>query len=438
MSDGFMYQPEIEQMEAVDKTRLQSERLVNLIERLRAAEAPYWGDKLSGVGPIASIDDITELPFTDKHELRDTYPFAMLAMPLRETVRLHASSGTSGKPTVVGYSRQDVAVFAEVNARALAIAGVRPDDVLHNAYGYGLFTGGLGIHYGGEALGATVVPASGGNTGLQLQLLEDLGSRAMCATPSFAMLLAERAAERGLLDGLRVRVGVLGAEPWSEGMRTKIEALWGEEFTAVDIYGLSEVMGPGVAQESPDALGALQVFDDHFYPEIVDPFSGEPVPDGEPGELVLTTLTKEAQPVLRYRTKDITRIIPERGADGRTFTRIARLTGRADDMLIIRGINVFPREIETVLLEDPDVGGQYAIIVDRRQTLPELKVRAELADTETDRDTVARRLAHELVERIRIRVDVELLPPGGMPRQETGKAKRVYEQTDDRDPVGRT
>ncbi len=291
------------------------------------------------------------------------------------------------------------------------------------------------MHYGGEALGATVVPASGGNTDFQLQLLEDLGADAICSTPSFVMLLGERAVDQGLRDRLSVRVGVLGAEPWSEGMRAKIEGIWGKGFSALDIYGLSEVMGPGVAQESPEAVGALSVFDDHFYPEIVDPSSGERVPDGEFGELVLTTLTKEAQPVLRYRTKDITRIIPEPGSDGRTFTRIARLTGRADDMLIIRGVNVYPREIETVLLDDPDVGGQYAIIIDRREAMVELRVRAELSDQDTEGSTVISRLNKQLLQRIRVRVTVELLPPGGMPRQETGKAKRVYEQTDDHDPL---
>ncbi len=433
----YMFQAEIETMSDSDKERLQSERLVALLNRLSQATSSYWRDKLAEVDidSITSIRDIAKLPFTEKSDLRDTYPYGMLAISLDDTVRLHASSGTSGKPTVVGYSRRDIEIFAECNARALAIAGVIPGDVLHNAYGYGLFTGGLGVHYGGELLGATVVPASGGNTIFQLQLLEDLGAGALCATPSFCMLLGEKAEEAGMHDRLSVRTAVLGAEPWSEGMRQKIHAVWGEGFQAVDLYGLSEVMGPGVAMESPAAPGALQVFDDHFYPEIIDPDTGEPVPDGEFGELVITTLTKEAQPVLRYRTRDITRIMPEEGEDGRTFTRIARLTGRADDMLIIRGINVYPREIEAVLLDDPEVGGQYAIIVDRRQAMAELRIVTELAGPDANAGEVIERLSRRLKERIRIRATLDVRPAGAMPRQETGKAKRVFEQTDDTDPL---
>jgi len=427
MNDGYVFQPEIETMPVADKRRLQGERLVALVDRLRASGVAYWERKLDGIGEVSLIEDIARLPFTVKTEMRDDYPYGMLAVPLADTVRLHASSGTSGKPTIVGYTRSDVAIFAEVNARALAIGGVRPGDVLHNAYGYGLFTGGLGLHFGGERLGATVVPASGGNTGFQLQLLEDLGAAALCATPSFAMLLGERAAEQGLTDRIRLRVGVLGAEPWSEGMRTKIQDVWGGQLRAVDIYGLSEVIGPGVAAESPDAPGALQVFDDHFYPEIVNPDSGDPMPDGEFGELVITTLTKEASPVLRYRSGDITRIIPEQGADGRTFPRIARLRGRADDMLIIRGVNVYPRQIEAVLLDDPDVAGQYAIVVDSSGAMKELTVRTELVQgTTADTTAVAVRLQERLLATVRIRIGVDVLDAGAMPRQETGKAQRVF------------
>lgn len=433
----YMFQPEIETMDPEAKESLQSERLRALLDRLHTSPSSYWREKLAGVdvSAIQSIHDIADLPFTQKIEFREHYPYGMLAISLDDTVRLHASSGTSGKPTVVGYSRRDIEIFAECNARALAIAGVIPGDVLHNAYGYGLFTGGLGLHYGGELLGATVVPASGGNTGFQLQLLEDLGAGALCATPSFCMLLGERAAEQNLHERLSVRTAILGAEPWSEGMRQKLHEVWGEGFHAVDIYGLSEVMGPGVAQESPDSMGALQIFDDHFFPEIVDPETGEPVPDGEFGELVITTLTKEAQPVLRYRTRDITRMLPAEGSDGRTFTRLARLTGRADDMLIIRGVNVFPRQIESVLLDDPDVAGQYAIVVDRRQPMAELRIVAEMTSGDTDPEQVHRRLTELLVQHIRLRPSLELRPPGGMPRQEVGKAKRVFEQTDDRDPL---
>jgi phenylacetate-CoA ligase len=359
----------------------------------------------------------------------------MLIQPLDDTIRLHASSGTSGKPTIVCYSREDIAIWAEVNARALALAGARPDDTLHNGYGYGLFTGGLGLHYGGERLGCTVVPVSGGNTALQLQLLEDLGSRVMSATPSFALLMAERAAELGVLDRIRAEIGILGAEPWSEGMRQRIQEAWGGRLTALDIYGLSEIIGPGVAMEAPDDLGVLNVFDDHFLPEIVDPETGALLPDGEWGELVLTTLTKTAQPVLRYRTRDITRIVPDGGADGRHWTRIARLNGRADDMLIIRGVNVYPKEIESVLFDDPDVGRNYAIVVDRRGSMAELRVRAELGPEAADAASATERVSRAIADRIRIRASVELVAAGSMPRTEAGKVKRVFEQVDDTDPL---
>jgi phenylacetate-CoA ligase len=411
-----------------------------LLARLRNADSDYWHEKLTGVdfASIRSIRDIEELPFTWKQEFRDTYPYGMLAVPLAETVRIHASSGTSGKPTVVGYTPRDVAIFAEVNARAVAMAGGTPSDVVHVAYGYGLFTGGLGLHYGVERLGATAVPASGGNVGFQLDLMADLGADGVACTPSFALLLAERASESGIRGRLKLRFGVLGAEPWSEGMRLRIQDAWGGGFTAADIYGLSEVMGPGVAMESPLASGALSVFDDHFFPEIVDPATGEQLPSGEVGELVITTLTKEGQPVLRYRTRDLTRFVDEPGADGRTFRRIDRLHGRVDDMLIIRGINVYPVEVETVIMDDLGIGGQYAVIVDRRGTMPELRVVAEVAapELETQRAEIEERLARALAARVRIRVDVEIRPAGSMPRQETGKAKRVYEQTADEDPFG--
>lgn len=440
MSGTYMFQPDIETMAPDEKAQLQGLRLVDLVGRLAAVGSEYWSDKLAGVDidAFSGIDDIVRLPFTWKSEFRDAYPFGMLAVPLEETVRVHASSGTSGKPTVVAYTARDVAVFSEVNARALAIGGATPDDVVHVAYGYGLFTGGLGLHYGVERLGATAVPASGGNAAFQLTLMADLEAGVIACTPSFALLLAERAEELGLRDTLRIRHGVLGAEPWSEGMRTRIEEAWGGGFKARDIYGLSEVMGPGVAMESVGAPGALSFFDDHFFPEIVDPETGDPVPEGEVGELVITTLTKEAQPVLRYRTRDLTRFVDEPSADGRTFRRIGRLEGRVDDMLIIRGINVFPREIETIVLEDPAVGGQYAIVVDRRKTMVEVNVVAELADQRWvgERDAVRSRLEETLAEQVRIRVGVELRDPGSMPRQEVGKAKRVFDQTSAEDPLG--
>jgi phenylacetate-CoA ligase len=421
-----------------EKVRIQGDRLHSLVELLATCGNPFWAERLGDVDPgsIRSVADLPSLPLTAKADLRDNYPLGMVLTPMADTTRLHASSGTSGKPTIVVYTPGDLAIWAEVNARSLALAGVRPDDILHNGYGYGLFTGGLGLHYGGERLGCTVVPVSGGNTALQLQLLEDLGSRVMSATPSFALLLAERAREQGLLDRLSVEIGILGAEPWSEGMRARIESAWGNGFRALDIYGLSEIIGPGVAMEAPDDLGALNVFDDHFLPEIIDPDTGDPLPDGEWGELVITTLTKEAMPVLRYRTGDITRILAEGGTAGRHWTRIARLTGRVDDMIIIRGVNVYPREIESVLMDGPDVGANYAIVIDRRVSMAELRVRAELTAGAADRpDEAARRIQKLLLDRIRIRIGVELVPEGSMARTEAGKVKRVFEQTDDNDPL---
>ncbi|MBT3246546.1 MAG: phenylacetate--CoA ligase [Actinobacteria bacterium] len=430
--------PDTVGLPAEPRAALQVERLRSLVRRLTTCGNTFWSERLSEVDPssVTTLQDLPSLPFTVKADLRDTYPLGMVTTPLTDTTRLHASSGTSGKPTIVVYTPHDLAVWAEVNARSLALAGTRPDDILHNGYGYGLFTGGLGLHYGGERLGCTVVPVSGGNTALQLQLLRDLGSRVMSATPSFSLLLAERAREQEILGDLNVEIGILGAEPWSEGMRTRIQDAWGGGFTALDIYGLSEVIGPGVAMEAPDDLGALNVFDDHFLPEVVDPESGEVVPDGEWGELVLTTLTKQAMPVLRYRTGDITRILPDPGPPDRHWTRIARLTGRSDDMLVVRGINVYPRQIETVLMDDPDVGANYAIVVDRRGPMVELRVRAELGDTTAEIPEVTDRLQKVLMDRLRVRTPVELVPPGSMPRTEAGKVKRVFEQVDDTDPLG--
>ena len=324
-----MFQRDLESLDRTERSTVQGDRLRALVTRLKALDAPYWRHKLTGVDPqkIHRIEDIAALPFTVKSELRDTYPFGMLAVPLEGTVRIHASSGTSGKPTVVAYTANDIAMFAEVNARSIACAGGSPQDVLHVAYGYGLFTGGLGVHYGGERLGATVVPASGGNAGFQVQMLADLGATGLACTPSFAMLLAERAGADGLMGRIRLRYGVFGAEPWSEAFRQKVEEAWGG-IDACDIYGLSEVIGPGVAMECREGKGAMHVFDDHFLPEVLTPGSDDPAPAGEPGELVLTTLTKEALPVLRYRTGDVTAFVEEPCPCGRTHRRISRFTGR--------------------------------------------------------------------------------------------------------------
>jgi phenylacetate-CoA ligase len=419
-----VFQRELEAQPVEQRAELQQERLRALLRRLLACDSRYWRAKLAGMEEDAAV---AELPFTVKSELRDGYPFGTLAVPLAETVRIHASSGTRGRPTIVCYTRADVELFADVNARSIAAAGGRADDVLHVAYGYGLFTGGLGLHYGGERLGATVVPASGGNVDLQLQLLEDLGAAGLACTPSFALLLAERGAGREI----HLRYGIFGAEPWSESMREKLEAAWGID--ACDIYGLSEVIGPGVACECREGKGALHVFDDHFLPEVVDPETGEAT-DGA-GELVLTTLTKEALPVLRYRTGDVTRFVESACGCGRTHRRIARFSGRVDDMLVIRGVNVFPSEIEEVVFEHPAVGDQYAIVLDRRQPMPELEVRTELAGV-GDAQAIAAELQSRLEQRLRLRTRVSVGPHGTLPRQEAGKARRVYERLDDRDPLG--
>jgi phenylacetate-CoA ligase len=427
-----VFQPDLETMPAARRSDLQWLRLEALLHRLQASGSAYWEGKLAGHDLASAVADrdLSRLPFTVKSELRDSYPFGMLAVPLEETIRIHASSGTRGKPTIVAYSAADIGVFAEVNARAIACAGGEPEDVLQVAYGYGLFTGGLGLHYGGERLGATVVPASGGNPALQLQLLADLGASGLACTPSFALLLAERAAADGMLDRIRLRYGVFGAEPWSEAFRAKLEEAWGG-IDACDIYGLSEVMGPGVAQECIEGKGALHVFDDHFLPEVVDPASGAHVDPGAQGELALTTLTKEALPVIRYRTGDMTSFVDEPCPCGRTFRRIARFSGRVDDMLIVRGVNVFPSEIEAVVLDDPELAGQYAILVDRRGTMTELEVRTEVVSPEVDRGGVATRLEQRLLERLRVRVRVHVGDRGTVERQEAGKAKRVFEITND-------
>lgn len=428
---------EVETLSRKSLGGLQTDRLQKLLSRLGDSDVAYWKQKLDDVGPVSSIDAINMLPLTEKHEFRENYPYGMLAVPQSEVVRIHASSGTSGKPTIVAYTRADVELFAEVNARALSAAGTIADDIVHVAYGYGLFTGGLGLHYGVERLGAMAVPASGGNPGFQVSLMADTGATGLAATPSFALILAERAQEDGRLGDLRLSWGIHGAEPWSEGLRGKLEEAWEGQYDACDIYGLSEIIGPGVAAECRLNKGGMHVFEDHFFPEVVDPETGEPVAEGAPGELVLTTLTKQAQPVLRYRTRDLTRFLPGDCPCGRTSRRIARLEGRVDDMLIIRGINVYPRTIETVLMADPDVGANYAIVVDRRSTLPEVEVRVELAtDNLLGYETaIALRLSSQLAETVRLRINVVVGPVGSVPRSELGKAKRVFEQTTDVDPV---
>ena len=425
MTSGF-YPSDFSSMTAEELRGSQSDRLVGLINRLRGVDTPYWRNKLADTGSIGSLADLDQLPMTTKAEFRESYPTGMLAVPLEEVVRMHASSGTSGKPTIGAYTAADVRLFAEMNARAIALAGATSESVVHIAYGYGLFTGGLGLHYGVEALGATAIPASGGNSGFQVQMLADLGATGLACTPSYSLLLAERAAEEGLLESISLQWGIHGAEPWSEGMRQKIEDAWGGGFSACDIYGLTEIIGPGVASEWSDCKGRLVIMEDHFYPEIIDPDTGRGLADGEQGELVLTTLTKQAQPVIRYRTGDITRLLPPVG--DLPFRCMDRLWGRVDDMLIVRGINVYPREIEEVLLDDADLGGQFAIVVDKRGVLTEIEARVELRSPELSprREAIAARLQKRLMETIRLRVRVTVCNPGDLPRQEVGKARRVH------------
>ncbi len=431
-----MFDREAETMPRARLDALQAERLRATVARV-AATVPFYHERFADAGvdaaAITAPADVARLPFTRKGDLRDNYPFGLFAVPRERIVRLHASSGTKGKPTVVGYTAADIALWAACCARALACAGVRPGDVVHNAYGYGLFTGGLGLHYGAEALGATVVPASGGNTPRQLLLLQDFAARALCCTPSYALNIAGALAQAGLdRTALALEVGVFGAEPWTAELRRRLETSLG--IAALDIYGLSEVMGPGVAMECAEGREGLHIWEDHFLPEVVDPASGEPLPDGRFGELVLTTLTKEAMPVIRYRTGDLTALHAEPCACGRTHRRMARLVGRTDDMLIVRGVNVFPSEIERVLLAVPELAPHYQVTVDRRQALDTLEVEVEVTDEQRallddlDRLATLRGAVNTALDQaLGISTDVVLHPPDTLPRSE-GKAQRVFDK----------
>ncbi len=412
---------------------LQLSRLSAVVERAYSRVELYRNrmDEL-GVRPedIAGTDDIARLPFTLKADLRDTYPFGMFASPMHEVVRLHVSSGTTGKPIVVAYTRDDVDVWTSVMVRSLAACGLNHGDVIQNAYGYGLFTGGLGAHYGGEALGATVIPISGGNTDRQIMVMKDFGVTAICCTPSYFTHLMERARELGVdMRALPLRVGVFGAEPWSESMRRHVEVESGIQ--AFDIYGLSEIIGPGVAIECPVHDG-LHVFEDHFYPEVIDPVTERPVPDGEEGELVLTTLSKSAMPMIRYRTRDITAMLPGTCPCGRTIRRMRRIGRRSDDMFIIRGINVFPSQIESALLAVEGTLPHYQIILSRNKGLDEIEVQVEVTpDMFSDKigalEELNRKLVHALDRTLGLRVHVRLVKPHTIARSE-GKARRVIDR----------
>jgi len=412
---------------------LQLKRLKGLVERVYSA-VPYYRGKMDekGVKPsdINSLADLAKLPFTTKEDLRINYPFGLFAVPFEQVVRIHASSGTTGKPTVVGYTKNDINSWAELMARTLSCGGAHKGDVVHNAYGYGLFTGGLGAHYGAERLGAAVIPISGGNTKRQIMIMQDFGSTVLMCTPSYALNMADVMKEMNIDPAsLKLRVGLFGAEPWSENMREEIERKL--KIKAIDIFGLSEVMGPGVASECIEEKKGLHVFEDYFIPEIINPETGEVLPHGEQGELVFTTLTKEAFPVIRYRTKDISRLITAKCSCGRTFHRMQRITGRTDDMLIIRGVNVFPSQIEHVLMSIEGVEPHYLIIVDRVGALDMLEIQVEVSeDIFSDEvkvlEKLGKRIEREIKDLLGVSCKVKLVEPKTIQRSE-GKAKRVID-----------
>jgi len=413
---------------------LQLKRLREQVNRVYAT-VPFYRSKLAEAGfksgDIRKLDDLARLPFTTKIDLRDTYPFGMFAVPMERVVRIHASSGTTGKPVVVGYTRRDLDTWSELMARTLSCGGTTSGDVVHNSYGYGLFTGGLGAHYGAEKIGATVIPMSGGNTKRQIMIMQDFGSTILLCTPSYALNLAEVMAEEGVdPDSLKLKCGLFGAEPWSESMRKEIEKKL--KISAIDIYGLSEVIGPGVSSECIEEKHGLHIFEDHFIPEIIDPATGKRLPYGEAGELVFTTVTKEAFPVLRYRTRDISRLIPTPCSCGRTLVRMERISGRTDDMLIIRGVNVFPSQIEAVLMEMEGVEPHYQLIVSREGSLDVLEVQVEVnesifSDEVKGLEALSRRIEHDIKDLLGVSCKVKLVEPKTIQRSE-GKAKRVIDK----------
>lgn len=412
---------------------IQIKRLQNTLSRVYAT-VPFYRKKMdeAGIlpGDIKSIRDLRHIPFTTKQDLRDNYPFGMFATPMANVVRIHASSGTTGQPTVVGYTARDVDTWAQLMARALSAAGATRGDIIHNAYGYGLFTGGLGVHYGAEKLGASVIPVSGGNTKRQVIIMKDFKPTILTATPSYALHLAEAAEDMGVsFKDLHFKAGVFGAEPWSEDMRLEIERKL--NLNAIDIYGLSEVMGPGVSIECLEAKKGLHIFEDHFIPEIINPNTGDSLPYGETGELVFTTITKEAFPIIRYRTRDITTLNPEPCVCGRTHVRMNKVSGRTDDMLIIRGVNVFPSQIESILLQVDEVAPHYQLIVDRKDNLDTLTVRVEIGDKLFSDEVkqlqeLENRISRDIKETLGVTAKVQLAEPKSIARSE-GKAARVID-----------
>ena len=423
----YRFQPKAETMPREQLAALQLRRLRATL-RNAYENVPFHRRRMQerGIEPgdVRSLSDLARLPFTLKTDLRDHYPFGLFARPREQLARLHASSGTTGKPTVVGYTKRDLAVWADLMARSMACAGARPGDVIHNAYGYGLFTGGLGMHYGIERLGATAVPVSGGSTERQVTLIRDFGARVLCSTPSYALVIAEVAEKEGAdLRQSNLEVGLFGAEPWSEQMRAEIEQRLG--LKAMDNYGLSEILGPGVAVECEEQAG-LHGWEDHFLFELLDPDTGKPVAEGQTGELAITTLSKEALPMIRYRTRDITRATTARCGCGRTHLRLQRITGRNDDMLIIRGVNVFPSQIEAALIGLPRIAPHYQLVVERRGPLDHLTVEVEPLPgvPAGSAPGIAENVCHHIKSLIGISAEVRVLDPGGIPRSQ-GKAVRV-------------
>jgi phenylacetate-CoA ligase len=416
--------------ERLSVDELRARQLERLQATVRAAyeNVPHYKAALDEVGfapgDLRELSDLSRLPFTGKQDLRDNYPFGMFAVPRSEVVRVHASSGTTGRPTVVGYTRGDIDRWADLIARSIRAAGGRAGDVCHVAYGYGLFTGGLGAHYGAERLGCTVVPVSGGMTERQVDLIRDFGAEIVMVTPSYFLAILDEMDARGIDPrDTALRIGIFGAEPWTEQMRTEVEQRTGMH--AVDIYGLSEVMGPGVAQECVETKDGLHIWEDHFYPEIIDPVTGEVLPDGSEGELVFTTLTKEAFPVLRYRTRDLTRLLPGTARPG--MRRMEKITGRTDDMMIVRGVNVFPTQIEEQILQVEGLTPHYLCVLTRPHRLDELTVQVEAAPGLPDHTPAARELSHRIKTHIGVTATVEVVAPHALERS-LGKAKRINDR----------
>ncbi|MEV1091690.1 phenylacetate--CoA ligase PaaK [Streptomyces microflavus] len=417
----------VEQLSRADLEALQLERLRTTL-RHAYENVPFYRAAFDGAGlrpeDCRTLADLSRFPFTAKADLRDNYPFGMFAVPERDVRRIHASSGTTGRPTVVGYTERDLDTWADVVARSIRAAGGRPGHKVHVAYGYGLFTGGLGAHYGAERLGCTVIPASGGMTARQVQLIQDFRPEIIMITPSYMLTLLDEFERQGVDPRTTsLKVGIFGAEPWTEAMRREIEDRFAID--AVDIYGLSEVMGPGVAQECVETKDGLHIWEDHFYPEVVDPFSGEVLPDGEEGELVFTSLTKEAMPVIRYRTRDLTRLLP---GTARNFRRMEKVTGRSDDMVILRGVNLFPTQIEEIVLRTPAVAPHFQLRLTRQGRLDALTVRAEArADaTAADREKAALAIAAAVKDGVGVSVGVEIVDPESLERS-VGKIRRIVD-----------